>query len=61
VVLATAHPAKFPETALRATGAPPPTHAGLERFERAEKRALPLRADPAALRSELLAQARGGG
>ncbi len=59
VVLATAHPAKFPETVARATGAAPPRHEGLARFERAEKRALPLRADPAALRSALLAAARG--
>ncbi|HLV12259.1 MAG TPA: threonine synthase [Trueperaceae bacterium] len=57
VVLATAHPAKFPDTVARATGVVPPPHPGLARFERAEKRAVPLPADPSALRSELLASA----
>lgn len=59
VVLATAHPGKFPDTVAEATGEAPPAHAGLARFEQAEKRALPLRAEPAALKSELLAMAGG--
>ena len=59
VALATAHSAKFPDTVARATGAAPPAHEGRARLARAERRALPLRADPAALRSALLAAAHG--
>lgn len=53
VVLATAHPAKFPDTVIEAVGVEPPPHPGLERFERAEKRAVPLAADAAALERAL--------
>lgn len=59
VALATAHPAKFPDTVARAVGAAPPPHAGSERFQRAEKRARPLAPDESALKSELLAMAGG--
>lgn len=53
VVLGTAHPAKFPDTVTRATGVEPPVHAGLERFENADKRVVPLAADAGALREAL--------
>lgn len=55
VVLGTAHPAKFPETVIDAAGVRPPPHAGLGRFESAEKRAVPLPADAGALKRALLA------
>lgn len=54
LVLATAHPAKFPESVLKATGVTPPVPATLERFERMPKRVEGLAAEPAALRAALL-------
>jgi threonine synthase len=53
VVLATAHPAKFPAAVERATGAPPPAAAALEAVRRAETRVEPLRADLATLAQRL--------
>lgn len=55
VVLGTAHPAKFPDTVVAAAGVQPPPHPGLERFARAEKRAVPLAADAGELKRALLA------
>ena len=57
LVLATAHPAKFPAALQRATGAPPPPAAVLEALRHAETRVESLPADLAALRARL----RGGG
>mgnify|MGYP001409804305 CR=1 FL=1 len=55
LVLATAHPAKFPESVFEATGVHAPVPATLERFTRMPRRVEGLVADPAALRAALLA------
>lgn len=57
LVLATAHPAKFPDVVERAVGQAPPLHPDLEALRRAERRVEPLQADAAALRDVLLAWA----
>lgn len=57
LVLATAHPAKFPDVVERAVGQAPPLHPELEALRHAERRVDPLAADPAALRDVLLAWA----
>lgn len=54
VVLATAHPAKFPDAVLEATGVPVEVPPSLEKFAAAPKRVERLEADPAALRQALL-------
>ncbi|HKI57976.1 MAG TPA: threonine synthase, partial [Trueperaceae bacterium] len=54
MLLATAHPAKFPDAVSRATGREAPTSPVLESLARAERNVLPLEADPAALREALL-------
>jgi len=54
LVLATAHPAKFPEAVLRATGMAPDVPAQLRRFAAAPKRVEFLQPESAALRAALL-------
>lgn len=54
MVLATAHPAKFPEAVLEATGRRPAAPANLRRFTDAPKRVESLAARPAGLRAALL-------
>ncbi len=54
IVLATAHPAKFPASVLRATGREPPRAAALDASFRERTRVEPLPAEPAALREALL-------
>lgn len=56
VVLATAHPAKFPESVREATGVTPEAPAALAAFEDAPKRVEPVAPTLAALREALLAQ-----
>jgi threonine synthase len=53
-VLATAHPAKFPEAVAEATGVTPETPAALAAFETAPKRVERLAATSDALRAALL-------
>ncbi len=55
LVLATAHPAKFPESVFEATGVKAPVPVALERFGRMPWRVESLAAEPAALRAALLA------
>ena len=57
LVLATAHPAKFPDAVARATGAPPPRAAALDDLVGGPTRVEPLEADSAALAAALLALA----
>lgn len=54
LALATAHPAKFPDTVRLAIGSEPPEHAGLAALAHAERAVVPLAANVAALRSALL-------
>jgi threonine synthase len=54
LVLATAHPAKFPDAAREATGRAPEAPPALAALAEAPTRAQPLPADPAALRETLL-------
>ena len=54
MVLATAHPAKFPDAVRRATGRAPPKAAELEVLLDRPSRVEPLAAEPAALRRALL-------
>jgi len=54
MVLATAHPAKFPDAVRRATGRPAPTSPVLEGLASAERSVIPLDPEPAALREALL-------
>ena len=58
LVLATAHPAKFPESVKRATGQEPPVPATLAAFASAPKRVERLAPTLSALRSKLLAEPR---
>ncbi len=53
IVLATAHPAKFPDAVRRASGREPPPAAALDALRDAPRRVETLAADPAALRSAL--------
>lgn len=55
LVLATAHPAKFPDAVIEATGRRPAVPASLERFAEAPKRVEPLAPVAAALSAALLA------
>ncbi len=55
MVLASAHPAKFPDAVQRAIGRPAPRSATLDALLDAERRVEPLAADPAAVRQALLA------
>lgn len=57
LLLATAHPAKFPEVVAGAVGKAPPPHERLEALRTAERRVEGLAADPTALRGALLAWA----
>lgn len=54
IVLATAHPAKFPDAVRRATGEPAPRSPQLEGLVDRQRNVLPLDAEPAALRAALL-------
>lgn len=56
IVLATAHPAKFPEAVERATGVTPPVPPALARYAAAPKRVEKIPASQAALREALLAR-----
>lgn len=56
-VVATAHPAKFPDAVRRATGEDPPRPPLLERVMQAEERYERIAADAAGLRDELLQRA----
>lgn len=56
VVLATAHPAKFPDAVRRATGRPPPEAPGLDASKGAPTSVLPLEPDARALRDALLSR-----
>lgn len=55
LVLATAHPAKFPDAVRRASGTQPPPHAGLDALADAQRSVVSLAADQGALRDGLLA------
>lgn len=54
IVLATAHPAKFPDAVQRATGGPPSRSAALEALQEGPVRVEPLAATDVALREALL-------
>ena len=58
LVLATAHPAKFPDAVRRATSVSPPAHAGLEAIMAAERSFEPLEPTQEALRAALLGGSR---
>ncbi|MXY54218.1 MAG: threonine synthase [Gammaproteobacteria bacterium] len=56
ICLATAHPAKFPETVARATGQDPPLHPSLSRLRPEDARKTPIPATPTALKSYIAEQ-----
>ncbi len=56
ICLATAHPAKFPETVVRATGQEPPIHPSLARLRSEDARRIPIPASATALRNYIAEQ-----